>query len=97
MDRVVNFHIMFFYVYIINSQKNNKMYVGYSSDLRKRIEEHNSGKNKSTKIGIPWRLVYYEACLHEGDAYRREKYLKTSQGMRLIKSRIKEYLYTCRL
>lgn len=41
----------------------------------------------------PWELIYYEVCLHKDDAKRREKYLKTSQGIRLIKRRLKEYFY----
>jgi putative endonuclease len=41
-------------------------------------------------------LIYYEACLNEEDAKRREKYLKTSQGRRMLKIRIKEYLYARR-
>ena len=41
----------------------------------------------------PWKLIYYEACLNEKDAKRRERYLKTSQGSRLLKARLKEYFY----
>lgn len=84
---------MFFYVYVI-SNKENKLYIGCSKDLRKRIKEHNLGINFSTKPFRPWELIYYEACKNIADAKRREKYLKTNQGSRLLKSRLKEYLYT---
>lgn len=54
------------------------------------------GTNFSTKFGSPWHIVYVEACLNQKDAQRRESYLKTNQGARLIKRRIKEYLYSQR-
>ena len=82
-----------FYTYILQSQKNKELYIGYSSDLKKRLKEHNQGLNFSTKRYIPWGIIYYEACVEESDAKRREKYLKTTQGGRLIKRRIKDYLY----
>jgi putative endonuclease len=49
------------------------------------VEEHNQGLNESTKHAVPWRLIYYEACPAKSDAIRREKYLKTTQGKRLLK------------
>jgi putative endonuclease len=82
-----------FYTYILQSIKNKELYIGYTSDLRKRIKEHNQGLNFSTKRYMPWEIIYYEACIEETDAKRREKYLKTTQGGRLIKRRIKDYLY----
>lgn len=85
-----------FYTYILQSKKNNELYIGYTSDLKKRIIEHNQGLNFSTKRYMPWGLIYYEACKEESDAKRREKYLKTTQGNRLIKRRIKDYLYKSR-
>ena len=82
-----------FYVYILESIKNSELYIGYTDSLKKRIEKHNQGLNSSTARYIPWKIIYYEACLNKKDAVRREKYLKTSQGRRLIKRRIKEYLF----
>lgn len=83
----------FYYVYLLESSNTSKLYIGYTRDLKKRLIEHNNGLNFSTKPYIPWRLIYYEASLNEKDARRREKYLKTNQGSRLIKRRIKEYLF----
>lgn len=83
-----------FYNYVLQSKKNNKLYIGYTTDLRKRLKEHNQGLNESTKPYRPWELIYYEACLNEKDAKRREKYLKTTQGQRLLKSRLKDYFYS---
>ena len=72
---------------------NNEIYIGYTADLKNRLSEHNQGLNFSTKRYMPWKLIYYEACIEESDARRREKYLKTTQGGRLIKRRIKDYMY----
>lgn len=85
-----------FYVYILESKKNNQLYIGFTSDLTRRLEEHNQGLNFSTKKYLPWKLIYYEACIEKSDAVRREKYLKTTQGGRLIKRRIKDYVYNSR-
>ncbi len=82
-----------FYVYVIESITANELYVGFTTDIKKRLNEHNNGQNTSTKRYVPWNLIYYEACLNDEDAKRREKYLKTSQGRRMLKARIKEYLY----
>jgi len=85
-----------FYVYVLQSEKNGELYTGFTSDLKHRLSEHNQGLNFFTKRYAPWQLIYYEACLKESDARRREKYLKTTQGGRLLKRRIKDYLYDYR-
>ena len=82
-----------FYTYILKSDKFDQIYIGYTSDLKRRFEEHNRGINLSTKRYRPWKIIYYEACINEDDAKRRETYLKTTQGGRLLKRRLKEYLY----
>jgi len=80
-----------FYIYLLQSVKNNSLYSGYSSDLRKRLKEHNQGSNFSIKAYKPWKVIYYEACILKSDAKRREKYLKTTQGVRMLKLRLKDY------
>ena len=85
-----------FYVYVLANDKNEDLYTGFTTDLKRRIGEHNRGLNISTKHDKPWRLIYYEACTNEKDALRREGYLKTTQGERLLKRRLKEYLYARR-
>ena len=82
-----------FYNYLLKSENNKVLYTGYTSDLKKRLKEHNQGLNVSTKSCIPWKMIYYKACLDIEDAKRREKYLKTTQGKRLLKLRLKEYFY----
>lgn len=85
---------MFFSVYVLESAKNSSLYIGRSADLKARIEEHNRGLSFATKPYRPWRLIHYEAYLNEKDAARREKYLKSSQGSRLLKRQLKEYFYS---
>jgi len=84
---------MFHYVHILKSTKSGDLYIGYTDDLRKRPMEHNRGLNFSTKPGIPWQLIHYEAYRNKKDAERKEKYLKTNQGSRLLKRMLKEYFY----
>lgn len=74
--------------------KNKNLYIGYTKDLKQRLERHNRGFNISTKSHRPWELIHYEAYRNEKDAKRREKYLKTSQGSRLFKRMLKEYFYS---
>ncbi|MEQ1561292.1 MAG: GIY-YIG nuclease family protein [Nitrospira sp.] len=81
-----------FYVYVLKNKSNN-FYTGYTSNLKRRFVEHNQGLNLSTKKHKPWVIIYYECCLDESDAKRRERYLKTTQGGRLLKRRLKNYLY----
>ncbi len=72
------------YVYILQSQKDNNMYVGMTNDLRSRFDSHNAGKNFSTKSRMPFELLYYEAHHNRHDAALREKFLKTGWGKNWI-------------
>lgn len=73
------------YVYILFSQKLNKKHIGGTSNLKTRIQEHNSGKSKFSSKGIPWNLIYYEAFLNKKDALKEEAFLKTGKGRERIK------------
>lgn len=84
---VSNWH----YVYVLLSQKDGKLYMGYTNNLKKRLLEHNAQMNFSTKSRAPLLLIYAESCLNETDAKRREHYLKTTQGRKFIKLRLKEF------
>ena len=85
---------MYFYVYILKSLKDGQFYTGYTSDLKKRLDEHNKREVTSTKNRLPVKLVYFEGCLNQQDATHREKYLKTSWGKRYIKERLKNSFIT---
>ena len=78
-----------FYTYVLMSTKTDKWYTDFTNDLRKRIVEHNTGLNTSTKFGAPWKIIYYEASLHKKDTRAREKYLKSGMGKRYFKNRLK--------
>jgi putative endonuclease len=80
------------YVYVLQSQKDKDFYIGYTQDLRKRLQQHNAKVNFSTKSRLPLELIYLEACLTKEDAERREDYLKTSQGHRFLKLRLRKFL-----
>ena len=79
-----------FYVYILKSTKDGKIYTGYTSNLRLRITEHNNGLVESTKNRRPLVLVYYEAYKNEKDARNQERYLKDGGKAKIeLKNRIK--------
>ncbi len=80
------------YTYVLQSEKDNKFYVGFTKDLKLRFEQHNKGHVESTKDRMPLRLIYYEACLDQNDATKREKYLKSYHGRMFLKKRLKSYL-----
>ena len=81
-----------FYVYVLRSETSGGWYTGCTNDLRKRFREHASGKANYTAKKGPYEVIYYEACIDEGDAYRREQYLKTGMGKRYIRNRLKRFL-----
>lgn len=82
-------NLSMWYTYVLLSKKTDQGYTGSTRDLKKRILRHNAAKNKSTKSGIPWKLIYYEASLNKEDARTREKYLKSGMGKRYINNRLK--------
>lgn len=61
-----------YYVYVLQSQKDNLFYTGFTNDLQKRLSQHNDGKVKSTMNRTPLFSVYFEACLNQQDATHRE-------------------------
>ncbi|MBI1956838.1 MAG: GIY-YIG nuclease family protein [Candidatus Niyogibacteria bacterium] len=65
-----------FYMYILKSLSNSRAYIGCTSDLRKRVVEHNTRQERSTKAGFPWKLIYYEAFSSISFARQREAKLK---------------------
>lgn len=80
------------YVYVLLSEKDGDFYTGATRDLRLRFKQHNAGEVLSTRHRCPFRLIYYEACLNEKDAFAREKYLKSGMGKRYLRNRLKNCL-----
>lgn len=77
------------YTYILKSKKDSQLYLGSTTDLKKRLKEHNDGKVFSTKSRKPFELVYYEAYKSESDARKRESSLKLrSRAFTQLKKRI---------
>jgi len=82
----------FFYVYVLRSLNHDYIYVGFTHDLKRRFEEHNSGSEFSTKPYCPFEQIHYEAYINEKDAKRREGYFKTTKGKTTLKTMLKEFL-----
>ena len=80
-----------FYVYILLAENYNRNYVGKTNEPRRRLLEHNQGKNISTKAYKPWKIIYTETFSSENDARERERYLKSGVGRELKKSIIDHY------
>jgi putative endonuclease len=73
-----------YYTYILYSKIRDRYYVGYTSDLVSRLEKHNSGNSRSTKSGIPWKIVYYEEYKSKLDAMARERTIKNKKSKKYI-------------
>ena len=69
-----------YYVYILYSNKLDKLYTGYTTDLKQRFAHHNKGFSTYTKMGVPWKLIYYECFTNGTDARREEIFLKSGKG-----------------
>ncbi len=80
-----------YYTYVLLSESDKDLYIGYTNNLKKRIAHHNKGTVQSTRKRRPFKLIYYEACLNELDAKNREKYFKTGYGRRFLKNRLENY------
>ena len=76
---------MEYFVYVLESEIDGRLYIGQTSDIEKRLTEHNSGKTKSTKGYKPWKLVYFETFETRDEALLREKYFKTGSGREFLK------------
>ncbi|MFA6005653.1 MAG: GIY-YIG nuclease family protein [Patescibacteria group bacterium] len=80
-----------FYIYILHSAKDEKLYTGYTPDLKNRLKAHHGGFVFSTKSRLPVSLIHYEAFLNEQDAKNREIYLKGGNGKKEIDQMLKHY------
>ena len=79
-------------VYVLLSRKDDNFYVGYTTDLSRRLDEHFQGRNTSTAPRRPFVLVHCEYYLAKADAERRETYLKTAKGRRVLRLMLRESL-----
>ena len=83
-----------YYVYLLKSKKNGRIYTGYTDDLKWRIEEHNEGKSSYTKNNRPYVLIYYESYFSKTDAQKRERNLKLrSNASAQLRKRIQDSIH----
>ncbi len=73
-----------YYIYILLSIKDKNLYVGFTQNLERRLEEHNNNKNFSTKSRKPFKLIYYEALPTLEEAIVREKFYKSGRGHEVL-------------
>lgn len=80
-----------YYVYVLHSLKDKRLYTGYSPDLKSRLKAHFKGFVRATKNRRPLKLIHYEAFVNQQDAKRRELYLKGGNGKKEIEVFLKDY------
>src|SRR3989338_4205251 len=85
----LNYSMYDLYILLLN---NKQLYTGTTDNLRRRFLEHQRGKVKSTQSRRPLKLLYYEGYLLKSDAQRRERFLKTTEGKRLLRQQIRDVL-----
>ena len=79
------------YVYVLYSESDHGLYIGYSGNLRRRLKEHQAGFSVATSYRGPWRLIYSEAYVEEADARGREEFLKSGAGRRHLHRQCRWY------
>ncbi|HWA31932.1 MAG TPA: GIY-YIG nuclease family protein [Candidatus Paceibacterota bacterium] len=77
---------MTYFLYILKSEVSNKSYTGITNNLTRRLAEHNSGKHFYTKRHRPWVMIYTENYASLSEARKREKYLKSAAGRKVLKN-----------
>jgi len=82
----------FFYLYVLKSKNRDFIYVGQTTDLKRRFGEHNNREELSTKHYAPFNLIFYEAYRNRKDCLRREEYLKTTKGKTTLRTMLREDL-----
>ena len=82
----------FYYVYVLFSDRDGKLYIGFTDNLERRLKEHEQGKNVSTASRLPVKLIYFEGHLSKEDAMRRESCFKTAKGKMTLRQVLKESL-----
>ena len=79
-----------YYVYVLYSLKDTKRYIGYTENIKNRIQQHNNGFVKSTFNRRPLNLIYIETTHTKEEAMARERFLKTGKGREYLNTAIKD-------
>jgi predicted GIY-YIG superfamily endonuclease len=88
MKRSMGYNLNMYYVYVIKSKIDDRLYVGFSNELKQRIKSHNAGQSIYTAKYKPWKLIFYAAFENEKSAKEFEKYLKSHSGRAFIYKRL---------
>jgi putative endonuclease len=80
-----------FYIYVLHRLADHGLYIGFSTNLKKRIAEHEGGASFATKHRKPWKLIYYGAYVDRQDTEGRERYLKSGAGRRVLRRQLRHY------
>lgn len=79
----------FWYVYVLQSQRDGQFYMGSTNNLKRRLLQHQRGENISTAKRLPIELMYFEGHRSKDNALRREKYFKTTKGKVTLRQMLK--------
>ena len=80
-----------YYFYVLEFEKNKKLYKGFTDNLKRRIVEHRSGRSEFTSNNGEFKLIFYEAYLNKKDAMAAERYFKTGHGREVLKEKLENY------
>lgn len=81
-----------FHVYVLRSGKDENFYIGFTHNLKRRLDAHTFGEVASTKMRRPLQLIFCETYCHKHDALRRERYFKTNEGKKTLRRMLRETL-----
>lgn len=82
-----------YYTYLLENQNDKSWYIGFTENIKQRIQDHNSGKGgRTTKLKSNWKFIYCEIYLNKDDAVGRERFLKSGSGHKYLKKQLRNYL-----
>ncbi|MFQ5661809.1 MAG: GIY-YIG nuclease family protein [Candidatus Paceibacteria bacterium] len=82
-----------YYVYVLQNQNDKSLYIGYTTNLKRRLLEHNESRGgRTTKLKKDWKHIYFEGYLNKQDALGREKFLKGGSGRKYLYKQLANYL-----
>jgi len=81
---------MCYFVYLLENRNDRSWYIGFTSDIKERIKQHQSGRGCITTKKKPgWKLIYFECYINRMDAIGRERFLKSGSGRKYLKKQLK--------
>lgn len=89
IDDMMSDVITKFYVYVLQSSRDRKLYIGLTTNLKRRFQQHARGEVRSTSKRRPFKLIHYEYFINKEDAGAREKYLKSGYGHEQLRNMLK--------